>query len=73
MLNRYKMRRVMRGAMRSKTMWLGLALAILGVVYENFSYIQNIIDPRFYGIFLIIVGIIVSILRFMTTLPLDEK
>ena len=63
----------MRGAMRSKTMWLGLALAILGVVYDNFSYVQNIIDPRFYGIFLIIIGIVVAVLRFMTTLPLDEK
>ena len=73
MLYRTKMRRAMRGAMRSKTMWLGLALTILGVVYDNFSYVENIIDPRFYGILLIAIGIVVAILRFITTMPLDEK
>jgi hypothetical protein len=67
------MRRKTRGAMHSKTMWFSLALVILGVVYDNFSYVQNIIDPNLYGIFLISIGIIVALLRFMTTLPLDEK
>jgi hypothetical protein len=54
-------------------MWFSLALVILGVVYDNFSYVQNIIDPNLYGIFLISIGIIVALLRFVTTLPLDEK
>jgi hypothetical protein len=59
--------------MRSKTMWLALALAILGAAYDNFSYVQNIIDPRFYGILLIAIGAAVAVLRVLTTLPLDEK
>ena len=63
----------MRGAIRSKTMWLGLALAIFGALYDNFSYIQSFVDPRFYGTFLVVVGILVAILRFITTLPLDKK
>ena len=67
------MRRKTRGAMHSKTMWFSLALMILGVVYDNFSYVQNIIDPRFYGVILIAIGIVVAVLRFVTTLPLDEK
>lgn len=54
-------------------MWFSLALMILGVIYDNFSYVQNIIDPRFYGIILIAIGIVVAVLRFVTTLPLDEK
>jgi hypothetical protein len=54
-------------------MWFSFALVILGVVYENFSYVQNIIDPRLYGIFLIIIGIIVAILRFITVMPLEDK
>ena len=61
------------GVMRSKTMWFSLALVILGVVYDNFSYVENIIDPRLYGVLLIVIGIIVAILRFITTMPLDEK
>jgi len=59
--------------MRSKTMWFSLALVILGVVYDNFSYVENIINPRLYGVLLITIGIIVAILRFITTMPLDEK
>jgi len=59
--------------MRSKTMWFSLALVILGVVYDNFSYVENIINPRLYGVLLIAIGIIVAILRFITTMPLDEK
>jgi hypothetical protein len=59
--------------MRSKTMWLALALAILGAAYDNFSYVQNIIEPKFYGILLIIIGAAVAVLRVLTTLPLDEK
>ena len=59
--------------MHSKTMWFSLALMIVGAVYENFSYVQNIIDPKYYGTILISIGIVCAILRFVTTLPLDEK
>jgi uncharacterized membrane protein len=57
--------------MHSKTMWFSFALVILGVVYDNFSYVQNIIDPQIYGIVLIGVGICVAILRFITSEPLQ--
>ena len=63
----------MRRATRSKTMWFSFLLVVLGVVYDNFSYVQNIIDPRFYGISLIVIGILVAVLRFVTTMPLDDK
>lgn len=67
------MRRKARGAMHSKTMWFSLALVILGVVYDNFSYLEQLINPRLYGIFLICIGIVVAVLRFVTTLPLEDK
>ena len=67
------MRRKTRGAMHSKTMWFSLALVVLGVVYDNFSYVQNIIDERLYGVLLIIIGIVVAVLRFITTMPLEDK
>ena len=67
------MRRRTRGVMRSKTMWFSFALVILGVVYDNFSYVQNIIDPRLYGIILITIGIAVAVLRFITVMPLEDK
>ena len=67
------MRRTTRGAMHSKTMRFSLALVVLGVVYDNFSYVENIINPRLYGVLLISIGIVVAVLRFVTTMPLEDK
>ena len=67
------MRRKTRGAMHSKTMWFSLALVILGALYDNFSYIEQLINPRLYGILLISIGVAVAVLRFVTTMPLEDK
>ena len=58
---------------RSKTMWFSFALVILGALMDNFSYIQDLINPKYYGFGYIIIGIIVAILRFLTTQPLEDK
>ena len=67
------MTRAMKGAMHSRTMWFSLAMVVLGSLYDNFSYIQDIINPKYYGSIFILIGVICAILRFYTTLPLDEK
>jgi hypothetical protein len=54
-------------------MWFSLALMIVGAVYENFSYLQNVIDPKYYGIILMCIGVTCAVLRFYTTLPLDKE
>ena len=59
--------------MHSKTMWFSFALVVLGALYDNFSYIEQLINPRLYGILLISIGVAVAVLRFLTTQPLDEK
>jgi hypothetical protein len=66
-------RRRTQGMMRSKTMWFSLALMVLGVVFDNFSYVQNIIDQRWYGPILITIGVVVAVLRFVTTMPLEDR
>jgi hypothetical protein len=58
---------------KSKTMWFALTLVILGFVADNFNYVQNVIDPRYYGISYIIIGVVVAVLRFVTTVPLKDK
>ena len=73
MWNRRRMRKIMRSALRSKTIWLGLLLVILGALYDNFSYLQSIIHPQWYGIILVAIGVAVAILRFITTMPLEDK
>jgi hypothetical protein len=54
-------------------MWFALALVILGFVAENFNYVQDIIDPKYYGISYMTIGVVVAVLRFITTQPLSEK
>ena len=54
---------------KSKTMWFSLLLVVLGALMDNFSYLQSVIDPQYYGIILVVIGIIVAILRFITTEP----
>ena len=58
---------------KSRTMWFSLALVVFGALFDNFSYVQDIIDPRFYGVSFVVIGIIVAILRFLTTQPLEDK
>lgn len=57
-------------ARQSRTMWFSLALVIFGALFDNFTYLQSIIDPKYYGALLVIIGVIVAILRFITTKPL---
>jgi len=61
----------MKAMHKSKTMWFSLALVIFGSLADNFSYVQNIIDPKYYGISFIAIGIIVAVLRFVTSKPIQ--
>lgn len=59
--------------MKSRTLWFSFLLVIFGALMDNFSYLQSIIDERYYGISFVAIGLITAILRFITTQPLDEK
>jgi hypothetical protein len=59
--------------MKSRTIWFSFLLVIIGSLYDNFSYLQNVIDPKYYGISLVTIGIVCAILRFITTQPIGEK
>ena len=56
--------------MKSRTMWFSFALVVFGALLDNFSYLQSVIDQRYYGIILVIIGVIVAVLRFLTTGPM---
>ena len=64
------MRRTTKGAMHSKTMWFSFALVVFGALEAGFPYLQNIIDPQYYGVILVTIGVIVAVLRFLTTGPI---
>ena len=52
-------------------MWFSLALVVFGALFDNLPQIQNAIDPKYYGILIIVIGIIVAVLRFITTKPIE--
>lgn len=55
---------------KSRTMIFSLLLVVFGAIEAGFPYLQNIIDPAYYGSILVIIGVIVAVLRFLTTGPL---
>jgi len=57
--------------MKSRTMWFSFALVVFGALFDNFSYLQSVINERYYGILLVVIGIVVAVLRFLTTGPVE--
>jgi len=51
-------------------MWFALLLVIFGALEASFSALQSVIDQRYYGILLVVIGVITAILRFITTEPM---
>jgi hypothetical protein len=60
----------MKRMMKSRTLWFSFALVVFGALFDNFSYLQSVIDQRYYGTILVGIGIIVAILRFITSGPI---
>ena len=67
------MKAAVKGAMHSKTMWFSLAIAIFGAIEMYYPYLQDVINPKYYGAIFMGIGVVCAILRFVTTLPLDKK
>ena len=40
-------------------------------VYDNFSYLENVINPKYYGTILVCIGVICAVLRFFTNRPIE--
>jgi hypothetical protein len=62
----------MKSMTRSKTLWFSLALVLFGALMDNLQHLQSVISPQYYGSIMIFVGIIVAVLRFVTSQPLDK-
>ena len=67
------MRRKLHGMLRSRTMWFSGLLFLLGAIYDNSSYIQDLLDPKVYSVSMFLIGIIISYLRATTNKPLEDK
>jgi hypothetical protein len=58
---------------KSKTMWFSFALVVFGALFDNLPTLQAFLDPKFYSYSLVVIGVCVAVLRFLTTQPLDKK
>jgi len=59
--------------LKSKTMLFAIALAVFGVLEANAQLLSGFIPPEYYGSAVTMIGIIVAVLRVLTTAPLSEK
>lgn len=60
----------MKKMRHSKTMWFSLALVVLGALFDLFPTLQSILDPKYYSISLVVIGMVVAILRALTKEPI---
>ena len=55
---------------RSKTIWFSVALVVFGAVMDNFTSLQTIVPEHLYGLSYVAIGVVVAILRFVTSKPI---
>ena len=58
--------------LKSKTIWFSMILSVLGVIQTDPSY-AAIFDPETYGKLMIAIGIVIAILRSVTTDSIKDK
>jgi len=67
----------LKGALKSRTIWFSVFLAVMGVVEASSGAVREIFVPIFggtaVGVILILVSIGVAVLRVLTTVPMEEK
>lgn len=58
---------------KSKTQWFNGALVLSGLVQANIEEFRQVIPTTYFGVFLVIIGMIGWYLRTVTTEPIDKK
>lgn len=61
------------GALKSKTMWFAVLLALFGALMDNSTYLQDIIPEQYFSYVMMLIGLIVAGLRLATTTSLSNK
>jgi uncharacterized membrane protein len=56
-------------ALKSKTLWFSLALAVLGAIEMQ----AQIIPEAYRGISLVVIAGVTAVLRILTTMPVNDK
>lgn len=67
------MRKLFRRWHKSKTQWFNGALVMSGLIQSNVEEFRAIIPPSYFGMFLVMIGMVGWYLRTITTQPVEEK
>lgn len=63
---------MIKSAAKSETLWIAGAFMVAGAIEMNLPFLKDIIGEQYYGIAVMVTGMIVAYLRFRTTKPVSE-
>lgn len=58
---------------KSKTVLFNVCVAVVGVLEANMHLLKDLIGTEYYGVAFIAIGMIGTVLRIVTTTPIEEK
>jgi len=58
---------------RSKTMIFALGLTVLSTLQASMGVFTAFLSPTAYGLLGMVVGVVVAVLRYITTMPIKDK
>lgn len=61
------------GAIKSKTVWFGFIVSIVGFLQAQTDFFKAILPEKYYGYFVSALGVAVIALRFVTSQSIEDK
>lgn len=63
----------MKAASKSRTIIFALVVMAFGVIHASLPVVQHLVSPSLYGFLTVGIGMLVGVLRVVTTMPVTEK
>ena len=60
-------------ALKSKTLWFALLIAVGGILEQSQAVVTQIVGPANTGWVMLVISVGVAILRIITTQPINQK
>mgnify|MGYP001596896430 CR=1 FL=1 len=60
-------------ALKSKTLMFNALIAVLGVLELHQAFVQQVVGPQRFGLVMLGIAVVGTVLRVVTTQPLSEK
>jgi len=63
----------MMQALKSKTLWFALLIAVGGILEQSQAVVTQIVGPANTGWVMLVISVGVAVLRIITTQPINQK